>query len=347
MEVDLAEVAKQLLGEVQRAGPNNVMARCPLHLNKHGVRETNPSFGLNIQNGLWNCYSCGEKGNLKQLLYKLNVGGDLGLASNWKDILEELKARAPVRVPRTGYWLKPFPEEKVLPEHVLGLFRHAPQQMLVWGFRKAVLRAYDIGYDSKNCRITFPLRDFTGQLVGFSGRDLLNLGGPRYKVYGKREYELWGLPALDHPPKGELLWGYHQAVAVTSTRPGLPIVLTEGFKAHLWLVQAGYPVTLALLGSAMTEEHQHLLERLGGTIYVFLDNDAAGQKKYQIAERLSRTHDVRIPIYPTTQPDQLPPEEVRAAIENAPSYLTWRFQNPPDINPYTYRPPRKPQHHDE
>lgn len=335
----LLEAARDLLGQVSPGGPNNVMACCPFHVNKHGQRESHPSFGFNTYNGLWNCYSCGERGNLRQLLFKLGVGGDGPLSTHWQSIIEELKARAPLHLPREGYWLRPFPEDKVIPESSLGLFMFAPKQMLLWGFQKELLRQEDVGYDRHHRRITFPLRDYIGQLVGFSGRALLEGDNPRYKVYDQKEYAALGMPLLDPPAKGQLLWGYHQAVAVLQQQPNQPVVWVEGFKARLWCVQHGLPATIALLGSSMSEEQQHLLERIGGTHYLFLDNDGAGEKKYAIASRLSKSSDIRIPIYQALQPDALSPGDLFAAIHDAPSYLAWKLRQPSKINPYTYRKP--------
>ena len=312
------------------------MVRCPLHRNSAGQPETNPSCGIHIHNGLWHCFSCGQRGNFKQLLFKMGVIGEGPLPIEWEEVIQQLKDAAPAAAPRNGYWLKPFPPELVLPESTLGLFQFVPDQMLKWGFQRKTLIAHDVGLDKRNIRITFPLRDFTGQLVGFSGRALLDQDLSRYKVYTELEYKKWGVTALPPAPKGQILWGYHQAVAVLQQRPGLPIFLTEGFKAHLWLTQCGCEVVIASLGSDMTAEHMHLIERLGGPIYLFWDNDKAGEKKYEVASRLSQVCDVRIPTYPTVQPDQLSPAQVAQATREAASYVEWRLKQPAK-NPYTYR----------
>lgn len=326
---------------LQPAGKLNVMVPCPLHRNQYGQQESRASFGIHTENGLWNCYSCGEKGNLRQLLQKMGLVGEGPLPVQWTEVLEAIKADAPIERRKEGFYLHPFPDDLVLEEHVLGLFQRIPLQMVEWGFHRRILQRYDVGFDVKHLRITFPLRDYIGQLVGFSGRTVAD-EIPRYKVYTEREYERWGLPPLPPAPKGQLLWGYHQAVATLQQNPDQPVVLVEGFKAHLWLVQAGFSATIALLGSSMTDEQQHLLERLGGTLYLFLDNDAAGEKKYALAQRLSPSCDVRIPEYPTKQPDELHPQTIPTYLANSPSYVTWKLQRPPTINPYTYIPKKRP-----
>lgn len=339
MQGPLLDLLRSLLGEVGRAGPSDVMAKCPFHL-KNGKKESSPSFAINTHNGLWFCHSCGAAGNLTSFLHKMGLpASEMG---QYRDLIEELKAQQITPPPKVGYWLAPFAEDKVLPEEAIGLFQKAPRQMLAWGFTMPTLYRAHVGYDSKNQRITFPLRDYTGQLVGFSGRALFDDTKPRYKVYDSNEYRKWGLPLLPPPPKAEILWGYHEVVATKLHKPKLPLILVEGFKARLWLIQHGYHTCLALLGSSMSEQQQHLLERIGGTIYVFLDNDAAGSKKFEIAARLDRSCEVRIPVYETLQPDGLSKTQLYDTLKNAPSISTWRIHKQADPYPFqNYK--REPQ----
>jgi DNA primase len=180
------------------------------------------------------------------------------------------------------------------------------------------------------------------QLVGFSGRALFDETKPRYKVYDHNEYRKWGLPELPPPPKAQILWGYDEVVAVKLHKPKLPLILVEGFKARLWLLQHGYHSTVALLGSSMSEEQQHLIERIGGTVYVFLDNDPAGSKKFEIAARLDRSCEVRIPVYDTLQPDSLSKDQLYQTFINAPTVAAWRIHK--QTQPYPFQ--NYKQHHD-
>jgi DNA primase len=339
MQGPLLDLFRSLLGEVGRAGPTDVMAKCPFHL-KNGKKESSPSFAINTHNGLWFCHSCGASGNLISFLNKMGLpASEMG---QYRDLIEEIKATQLTPLPKVGYWLAPFPEERTLPEEALGLFQKAPRQMLAWGFTMPTLYRANVGYDSKNLRITFPLRDYTGQLVGFSGRALFDETKPRYKVYDHNEYRKWGLPELPPPPKAQILWGYDEVVAVKLHKPKLPLILVEGFKARLWLLQHGYHSTVALLGSSMSEEQQHLIERIGGTVYVFLDNDPAGSKKFEIAARLDRSCEVRIPVYDTLQPDSLSKDQLYQTFINAPTVAAWRIHK--QTQPYPFQ--NYKQHHD-
>jgi DNA primase len=49
---------------------NNLMASCPMGLHD----DSHPSFGINLDTGQWNCYSCGERGsNIRTLAFVLKI----------------------------------------------------------------------------------------------------------------------------------------------------------------------------------------------------------------------------------------------------------------------------------
>jgi len=318
----LLPVIQQLLGETRRAGRGNVMALCPF---PHATgRDHTPSFAIHTETGLWLCHACKRCGNFRALLRGL--GSPSGSIEKIVELAAEIQRESQLDVADQAVWVRAFPKDRVLPEESLGLFDEAPTDLIRAGFSKRLLRTFNVGFDRKNCRITFPLRDHTGQLVGFSGRSIFEDQVPRYKVYTKREYGRWGLPLLDPPEKGKLLWNYDQVAAISEHAPGSPVIVSEGFKSTLWLRQCGYPYVVALLGSIMTEEQQALLERLNGVLYLFLDQDPAGDHRYEMAEKLSESSDVRLPLYPRggkLQPDALTPEEVHQALNSAPTYTSY------------------------
>lgn len=326
----LAPIIEQLLGRMGSAGGYNVMTSCPLHT-KNGQKEAHPSFAIRTDNGLWFCHSCKAFGSFRALLTRMGVSGG-GMSSYMDNVEAVLRATTP-DAPFDPVWVKPIDSKYVLPEHILGLFDFAPRQMLLWGFQKKVLRQFNVGYDTKHDRITFPLRDYTGQLVGFSGRAARDGMVPRFKFYTKPEYEAWGLPATGFEDKSHIIWNYDQ-VRAASAFSDTPVIVVEGFKACLWLYQCGFTSVVALLGSSMSHTQQRLLERLGSKLYLMLDNDGGGQHKYEMARSLSQSCKVHIPEYPTRQPDTLTPEQITEAIDSAPSYLSWTARAPigqPDL----------------
>jgi len=291
------------------------MVVCPFH-QKDGRPERTGSLAFSIQTGQWFCHTCGEGGGMRKLLSKLCLPEDT-LSSK---LFEELDVQGPAK--GRFYLTDPRIEARYrLPESVLGLFdTHPgmPQAVLDWGFSYRTFRTFDLGYDKKHLRITFPLRDFQGNLVGFSGR-ALDDHPARYKVYKEREYGAWGITSTPLEEKGKIIWNYDRVASALMHVYDAPILVVEGFKACMWLVQLGFTNTVALLGSSMSEQQHALLERLGGTLYLFLDNDAAGKKKFAIGERLANTGcSVRVPEYPTPQPDTLTRAQAESAIHCAP-----------------------------
>lgn len=61
----IQESAQKYLRFVKPSGNNNIGGPCPFH--KDGQEKT-PSFYINLQNGLYFCHACGEKGTFAQFL---------------------------------------------------------------------------------------------------------------------------------------------------------------------------------------------------------------------------------------------------------------------------------------
>jgi DNA primase len=127
-------------------------------------------------------------------------------------------------------------------------------------------------YDRFRARLTFPIRDGRGRLVGFGGRALADdakakyLNSPEGPLFQKREL-LYGAHGLDR----------------RAGRGRLHVV--EGYMDVIALAQHGI-AAVAPLGTAMTEAQLERLWRLDDAPLVCLDGDAAGQAAAgRLAER--------------------------------------------------------------
>jgi DNA primase len=313
---DIEELAHTLFTVTRRSGKDDLMVVCPFHLNREGLPEKTGSLAFNIRHGMWFCHTCGVGGGLRKLLSKMNLDESMG------DLLEQVEAsREQLFEPGSPFCDVRIDPSLFVTESSLGFFDTRPgvaAEVLRWGFRPRTAFHFDVGYDTKHLRVTFPLRDYRGNLVGYSGR-ALGSHPARYKVYGEREYAAWGLPQLPPPPKGKIIWNYDSVYAALMRQWNADILVVEGFKACMWLWQLGFPHVVALLGSNMSREQQTMLERLGGTLYLFLDNDKAGDKKHIIGQRLTEGGcTVRIPTYPGAQPDTLKTADiVRQCMDNS------------------------------
>ncbi len=292
---------------------DNVSAACPFHRKADGSYERHPSFTINVNNGLWQCWACGARGNLRTFLREVGVPREL-IERQYAPLLEDLRARAPAEFDPTRPNV--FADEPV-DESVLGLFDRCPLPLLEDGFDEELLRRYDVGFDEKHMRITFPMRDLAGTLLGISGRGVLHWQ-ERYKVYDK-EYTDFGLPAREQVKKGRVLWNAHNVYPVQfRAREPRPTIVVEGFKACLRMIQHGFLDTVALLGSSLSDQQLWILERMGGPVYLMLDNNEAGFKgTLRAAARTSPSLPTFIVEYETEQPDQLTREGAEAAVAAA------------------------------
>lgn len=300
------------LSRVRHAGPDNLVALCPFH------DDSSPSFAIDIHSGLWLCYACGEKGNFKSFLYKIGLSKD-EINFHYGRTLEELKSNAP-----------PPPDPKKpgvvmdvnrrVPEELLGIFHKCPQSLLAEGFSKETLKSFGIGVDTLHRRVTFPLRDLQGNLVGISGRAMSDTDSMRYKVY-KEEYKAWELPSYE-TDKSSLLWNSHTIFPQVMSQDSPRVVVVEGFKACMWLTQAGIPNVVALMTKSMSWAQKWILEKMGGTVVLMLDNDDAGIDGYiKISKELAKgSLLVRIVEYNQTQPTDVPLGELPGLIASAASY---------------------------
>jgi DNA primase len=120
-------------------------------------------------------------------------------------------------------------------------------------------------YDRFFGRVTFPIRDSAGRIVGFGGR---TLGTNHPKYLNSPE------SALFH--KGDVLYGLFEARQ--AIREAERVVIVEGYLDALALVEAGVGYTVASLGTALGPAQLRLARRFAPEIVAFFDGDRAGQE---------------------------------------------------------------------
>lgn len=294
-------------------GPSdNLAAFCPFH---KGGNERSPALyiyvgasNLHVQTGSAYCHTCGKGWSLPSLLR------DLGMPANTIEVVQRfLRETTPAR-PKLHNLCFDLP---VLPEMTLGLFEYCPTKLLNDGFTPEVLRRYEIGFDRERERIIFPLRDHLGNLVGLSGRTVHEDAYPRYKIYTTELSEAYRNYSFK---KGRIVWGIHQFYQASLHNTIEPVVVCEGFKAAMWVAQAGFPYVVALLGKYASEEQRALLLRTTSRLVLFLDNDPPGREATPVVAEQLGGAEVLIADYGTdapVSPDDLTGEQVRAAITKA------------------------------
>ena len=120
-------------------------------------------------------------------------------------------------------------------------------------------------YDVFSRRITFPLWDKDGNIVGFSAR-IYRGEKDASKYMNSKETKIF--------KKGETLYNYLNAKDEAKRKK--EIVVVEGFMDAIRLMVSGVTNVVALQGTAMTTEQISLLKKLRAKVILCLDNDNAG-----------------------------------------------------------------------
>jgi DNA primase len=123
-----------------------------------------------------------------------------------------------------------------------------------------------VPYDRFQNRVMFPIHDRSGRVAAFGGRALDS--SARAKYLNSPETELFH--------KGSLLFNHHRARKAAHDRQ--QIVVVEGYFDVIAMTQAGFPQTVAPMGTALTADQCALLWSLNAEPILCFDGDNAGRK---------------------------------------------------------------------
>ena len=314
----------QLVGarsDLRRVGTRWV-GLCPFH------DERTPSFSVNAEHKLYHCFGCGESGDairfveatealdFRAAVELLAERYNVELKREEEDPQAEQRRRRRERlmrlVERTAAYYerylwdstearraRAYLAERGFGEEVLRAFRigYAPS---AWdrvsagaqrdGFRPEEIAAAGLAqrgrnggfYDRFRGRIMFPLADSRGRVLGFGARSLGEDQGPKYLNTSENE--------LYH--KGRQLFGIDRARAAAAKKGR--IVAVEGYTDVLALHQGGITESVAIMGTALTQEQLAELSRAASAVYLALDADRAGQDAMLRAGRGARERGVEL-----------------------------------------------------
>lgn len=167
-------------------------------------------------------------------------------------------------------------------------------------------------------RITFPISDRRGRIVGFGARALGDavpkyLNSPETGLFNKRDL-LYGLPQVTEGIRKE-----NAALVV------------EGYTDVLMLYQSGIKNAVATLGTATTPAHLRTLSGYADRIYLLFDPDAAGERAIERAAVTASELklDLRVLRLPEDPADWLlehPPEEFAGMLDGAMPVLEYSIR---------------------
>ena len=123
-----------------------------------------------------------------------------------------------------------------------------------------------VAYDRFRHRIIFPITDMKGRVIAFGGR-ALDPDAPA-KYLNSPETPLFH--------KGAILYNAHNARGAAHDK--VQVIVVEGYMDVIALSEAGFPQTVAPLGTALTEDQIRLLWRMAPEPVLCFDGDAAGRR---------------------------------------------------------------------
>lgn len=289
---------------LEKAG-SQYRARCPFH------NEKSPSFYVSLERKNFHCFGCGAHGDIFSFVEKLeNIPfyealklladrAGVKLVPN-KDSQIESRSIS-LLSDATLYFEKTFLESPQAKEYLASrgvleetrklfhigfvrdewrlLFAHlascgySPEEMEQAG---VVIKALDEQgntkgwYDRFRGRVMFPIRNITGATVGYSGRILPSLVDPT-----KEQAKYVNSPETVLYHKSKILFGYDTAKKMMYEKK--EVVVVEGQMDLVMSYQAGIHNTIAVSGTAFTDEHIHLIKRFCDRVILSFDTDNAGQ----------------------------------------------------------------------
>ena len=120
-------------------------------------------------------------------------------------------------------------------------------------------------YDRFRERVTFPIRNARGHLIGFGGR-IIGQGEPKYL----------NSPETPIFSKGSELYGMWEGR--TAIRSNGMVIVVEGYMDVVALAQLGIECAVATLGTATTPVHVQKLLRASDLVIFSFDGDKAGRR---------------------------------------------------------------------
>lgn len=296
---------------------------CPFH------DDHKPSCGINIAKGIFNCFSCGAKGNAMEFV-ALMEGEDpattsgirngalhaltiMGLEEeNFRNGGGKDRAKTATSKQATKPKVKPKsanvkkaksadePRDEVNPPLKFELELDQDNPFFdERGIDDDARIRFGLGYCNKGImagRICIPLHDADDRLVAYAGRyakEELPEDTPRYKL-----------------PKGfqkaHVLYNFNRI----KKQPLKHLVIVEGFWSVIRLDQEGVPA-VAVMGTSLTDEHvEQIVETGVRYVTVIFDGDEGGQKgALEAVKKLSAHLYVRQIVLPeNVKPDTMSDE---------------------------------------
>lgn len=275
---------------LKKSGANFVCV-CPFHNDKH------PSMSISPSKGIYHCFSCKAGGDAIKFVMEYEKLGYAEaiekLASIYNVSLEYTSSKSELKVDKKilenlnlHYKTLLYKNSEALnylkhrsitdsiiekwelgwaasSQNTLNLLQNEgiePKEALEVGAIKENENGY---YASFINRITFPIYNHLGSLVGFGGRTISDnpakyINSPQSQIFDK----------------SKIFYGYDKAKSEIYRSQSM--VICEGYMDCIMLHAAGVNNAVAVLGTALTQKHIPLIKRGDIKVILSFDSDAAG-----------------------------------------------------------------------
>jgi DNA primase len=159
--------------------------------------------------------------------------------------------------------------------------------LLQRGFNTRTLDSWQIGYDSLSDRITIPVHDENGNIVGIKGRAWRPEVQPRYISLGHQVSQSFSRYNFHTYHKSQFVYGLHKLSDVHT------LLLVEGELNAMALHQMGMKNAVAVAGSEFSKRQCDLIVSNAEAVCIFFDQDLAGKAG---AKKVAGMLDEHIPV---------------------------------------------------
>lgn len=154
-------------------------------------------------------------------------------------------------------------------------------------------------YDPQADRLIFPIIDIYGDVIAFGGRILENK--PDFAKYlNTAETELFN--------KRNTLYAINYLKKQRQQGPIPYVIVVEGYMDTISLHKAGFTMTVASMGTALTGAQAKLIKRFADKVYICYDGDSAGQNA--TLRGLDILKDNGLDVMVVQLPDKFDPDDV-------------------------------------
>lgn len=246
----------------------NFSSCCPFH------DESTSSFIVSPAKGMYKCFGCGKGGNVINFVMEHDK-------ITFPEAVRILGRKYGIEVPETSYSVEETQFFKLKEKRIQDVKKQSidfQKNLVECNSAKDFLKSrfftdddvkyWQIGWASNGYfaeRITFPIHNYKGEIVGFTGRTIANVQ-PKYK----------NSPDSEIFKKGELLFGFHQAKQSISKKD--KCYLVEGQTDVISMHRKGITNTVASSGTALSKNQIQLIKRFSRNLTIMLDADKAGIK---------------------------------------------------------------------